>query len=170
MTSGYRGAAGGIRGSGGKILLLDLPRATVLLRRRTAVDDAEWCSSKQARMRWWKHGLNERPETLIESLHIGQSPFWKPQLEPSRIVIPGRSLISTCLVGSGVGAPFPGHCLSESGAYSEHAGPLVHCIPRVTAMNDSGAVLLMTWRHRRSRPAHSFTATRSGQWRPATSQ
>ena len=115
---------------GGTILLLDLPRATVLLPGDgLKLDDG--CVVL----------VNAAPEALVEvtapdtatlirlAWHIGNRHL-AAQLEPSRIVIREDHVISNMLVGLGASVrPFQGTFAPESGAYTEHAGPLVHLHP-----------------------------------------
>jgi urease accessory protein len=85
--------------------------------------------------------VNAAPEALVEvtapdtatlirlAWHIGNRHL-AAQLEPSRIVIREDHVISNMLVGLGASVrPFQGTFAPESGAYTEHAGPLVHLHP-----------------------------------------
>jgi urease accessory protein len=116
--------------AGGTLLLLDLPRATVLLPGDgLQLDDG--CVVL----------VNAAPEALVEvtapdaatlirlAWHIGNRHL-AAQLEPSRIVIREDHVISNMLAGLGASVrPFQGTFSPESGAYTEHAGPLVHLHP-----------------------------------------
>jgi urease accessory protein len=116
--------------AGGTLLLLDLPRATVLLPGDgLQLDDG--CVVL----------VNAAPEALVEvtapdaatliriAWHIGNRHL-AAQLEPSRIVIREDHVISNMLVGLGASVRlFEGTFSPESGAYAEHAGPLVHLHP-----------------------------------------
>ena len=85
--------------------------------------------------------VNAAPEALVEvtapdaatlirlAWHIGNRHL-AAQLEPTRIVIREDHVISDMLVGLGASVrPFQGTFSPESGAYTEHAGPLVHLHP-----------------------------------------
>jgi urease accessory protein len=116
--------------AGGTLLLLDLPRATVLLPGDgLQLDDGGVVL------------VNAAPEALVEvtapdaailiriAWHIGNRHL-AAQLEPSRIVIREDHVISNMLAGLGASVrPFQGTFSPESGAYTEHAGPLVHLHP-----------------------------------------
>jgi urease accessory protein len=116
--------------AGGTLLLLDLPRATVLLPGDgLQLDDGGVVL------------VNAAPEALVEvtapdaailiriAWHIGNRHL-AAQLEPSRIVIREDHVISNMLAGLGASVrPFQGAFSPESGAYTEHAGPLVHLHP-----------------------------------------
>jgi urease accessory protein len=116
--------------AGGTLLLLDLPRATVLLPGDgLQLDDGGVVL------------VNAAPEALLEvtapdaailiriAWHIGNRHL-AAQLEPSRIVIREDHVISNMLAGLGASVrPFQGTFSPESGAYTEHAGPLVHLHP-----------------------------------------
>jgi urease accessory protein len=115
---------------GGTLLLLDLPRATVLLPGDgLKLDDGSVVL------------VNAAPEALLEvtapdsttlirlAWHIGNRHL-PAQLEPTRIVIRKDHVISDMLVGLGAAVhPFQGTFSPESGAYTEHTGPLVHLHP-----------------------------------------
>jgi urease accessory protein len=116
--------------AGGTLLLLDLPRATVLLPGDgLQLDDGGVVL------------VNAAPEALMEvtapdavtlirlAWHIGNRHL-AAQLEPSRIVIRDDHVIGNMLVGLGASVrPFQGTFSPESGAYTQHAGPLVHLHP-----------------------------------------
>jgi urease accessory protein len=112
------------------MLLLDLARATVLLPGDgLKLDDG--CVVL----------VNAAPEALVEvtapdaatlirlAWHIGNRHL-AAQLEPTRIVIREDHVISNMLVGLGASVrPFQGTFAPESGAYTEHAGPLINLHP-----------------------------------------
>lgn len=116
--------------AGGTLLLLDLPRATVLLPGDgLKLDDGSVVL------------VNAAPEALLEvtapdaatlirlAWHIGNRHL-AAQLEPTRIVIREDHVISDMLVGLGASVrQLQGTFSPESGAYTEHSGPLVHSHP-----------------------------------------